>query len=56
MKQQIKLRLPPEVKAWIEAEAVRNGASQNAEIARAVREKMDRVTQERSQSAPQVAG
>jgi hypothetical protein len=37
----MQLRLPHELKAWIEQEAARNGASQNSEIIRAVRTKMD---------------
>jgi hypothetical protein len=37
----MQLRLPHELKAWIEQEAARNGASQNSEIIRAIRTKMD---------------
>ncbi|MDI4665560.1 hypothetical protein K9U40_14685 [Xanthobacter autotrophicus] len=38
------LRLPPDLKAWLAAEAARNGASQNSEIVRAIRERMERTT------------
>lgn len=37
------LRLPPDAKAWVEAQAKRFGSSQNHEIVRAVRERMERV-------------
>lgn len=37
----MQLRLPPKLKAWIEQEAARNGASQNSEIIRAIRTRMD---------------
>jgi len=37
------VRLPPEVKEWLVAEAARNCASHNSEIVRALREKMERV-------------
>lgn len=36
------LRLPPDFKAFIEHEAARNGSSQNSEIVRCIRERMDR--------------
>ena len=36
-------RFPPDVKAWLASEADRYGSSQNAEIVRAVRERMDRM-------------
>jgi hypothetical protein len=35
------LRLPKDVKAWIEHEASRNLASQNSEILRCIRARMD---------------
>lgn len=38
----VQLRLPPELKTWIADQAVLNGSSQNSEIVRAVRERMDR--------------
>jgi hypothetical protein len=40
---QIKIRLPIEVKAWISEQAHRNGASQNSEIIRSIRDRMDRA-------------
>lgn len=38
----VQLRLPPELKTWIVAQAELNGSSQNSEIVRAVRERMER--------------
>ena len=52
------LRLPPDAKAWVEQQAERHKSSQNAEIVRAVRERMERTTPatgESLQAAP-VAG
>lgn len=43
---QVLLRLPRDLKDWIAEQAKRNGASQNSEIIRAVRDRMDRVQQE----------
>lgn len=37
------LRIPAEIRHWLEAEAARTGASLNSEIVRAIREKMDRA-------------
>lgn len=37
------VRLPEEVKAFVEKEASRNANSQNSEIIRCIREKMDRT-------------
>lgn len=37
------LRLPPDMKAFLAAEAARNGSSQNSEIVRAIRERMGRM-------------
>lgn len=37
------LRLPPDLKAWVEDQAERYGGSQNSEIVRAVRERMERT-------------
>ena len=39
----MQLRLPPDLKAWLRAEAERNGASQNSEVIRALRAAMDRT-------------
>lgn len=38
----MQLRLPAELKAWIAAQAAKNASSQNSEVIRAVRERMDR--------------
>lgn len=40
----LQLRLPEDLKAWIEAQAKKNGSSQNSEIIRAVRDRMETVT------------
>jgi predicted HicB family RNase H-like nuclease len=37
------IRLPDEVKAFIAEQAKRNGSSQNSEIIRAIRERMNQV-------------
>lgn len=39
---QLQLRLPPDLKSWIEEQAEANAASQNSEIVRAIRERMRR--------------
>lgn len=46
------LRLPPDLKGWIEDQAKRYGGSQNAEIVRAVRERMERAKAATGQSLP----
>ena len=38
----MQLRLPTDLKAWIAAQAERNASSQNSEVIRAVRERMER--------------
>jgi len=38
----MQLRLPTDLKAWIKAEADRNGSSQNSEVIRAIRAAMMR--------------
>ena len=38
----VQLRLPSDLKAWIAAQAEQNASSQNSEIVRAVRERMER--------------
>lgn len=45
------VRLPEEVRYFVKNEACRNGSSQNSEIIRCIREKMDRVSTE-TQPAP----
>ena len=37
------LRLPPDIKAWIEDQAAKHATSQNSEIVRSVRERMERA-------------
>jgi hypothetical protein len=37
----MQLRLPSDVKAWLEREAARNLRSQNSEIIRSLRDRMD---------------
>ena len=39
----LQLRLPPDLKDWISAEAAANVSSQNSEVIRAIRERMDRI-------------
>lgn len=41
--EQMKIRLPSDLKAFVADQAERYGNSQNAEIIRAVRERMDRM-------------
>lgn len=38
----MQLRLPEALKNWIAAQAAVNGSSQNSEVIRAIRERMDR--------------
>ncbi|MGU3496324.1 Arc family DNA-binding protein [Xanthobacteraceae bacterium A53D] len=40
---QMVIRLPAAMKAWVQEEAGRNGASLNSEIVRSIRERMDRM-------------
>lgn len=42
---QVPVRFPADIKAWLMEQAARNGSSQNSEVIRAVRERMDRETQ-----------
>lgn len=42
-RRRLELRMPEDVKAWLEAEAERNGSSQNSEIVRALRAAMQRA-------------
>jgi 1,2-phenylacetyl-CoA epoxidase PaaB subunit len=37
------VRLPADVKLWIVKQAKKNGSSQNSEIIRSIRDRMDRV-------------
>lgn len=43
---QYKLRMPPDVKAWLEAEARENSSSVNSEIIRSIRQRMKRETRD----------
>jgi len=38
--EQLPLRLPPDLKAWLRAEAEKNASSQNSEVIRAIRAAM----------------
>jgi hypothetical protein len=42
------VRLPHDVKAWVEREAAHNGASQNSEIIRSIRARMENSKPNRS--------
>ncbi len=44
----MQVRLPPDLKDWIKAEADKNTSSQNSEIIRAIRDRMERATVETS--------
>lgn len=39
----LQLRLPVDLKDWIAAQAAANVSSQNSEIVRAIRERMERI-------------
>lgn len=39
----LQLRLPPDLKDWVKAEADKNASSQNSEIIRALRAAMERA-------------
>jgi hypothetical protein len=41
----LQLRLPPDLKDWVKAEADKNASSQNSEIIRALRAAMERDLQ-----------
>lgn len=43
---QIKLRLPEELKGWIDRQAEMNRSSKSSEIVRSIRERMDRAAQQ----------
>jgi hypothetical protein len=40
---QIAIRLPQDMKAFIAAQATRNGSSQNSEIIRCIRDRMEKI-------------
>ncbi|GJD69915.1 hypothetical protein [Methylobacterium gnaphalii] len=39
----MKVRLPPDLKAFVVGQATRNSSTQNSEIVRAIRERMERT-------------
>lgn len=41
---QLQIRLPRDLKEWIADQAEKNASSQNSEIIRAVRDRMERMT------------
>lgn len=43
---QMMIRLPVDVKGWIAQQAKQHGSSQNSEVVRALRERMERVERE----------
>jgi hypothetical protein len=50
------VRLPRELKAWIEREATRNGASQNSEIIRSIRARKQPILRSSKSAAQKGAG
>ncbi|GGO55189.1 Arc-like DNA binding domain-containing protein [Roseovarius pacificus] len=46
---QLPVRFPLDVKTWLAEQAAKNGSSQNSEVIRAVRERMDRTTYQPNQ-------
>ncbi|MGR3464077.1 Arc family DNA-binding protein [Limimaricola sp.] len=42
----MKIRVPQDVKAWIEKQAEQNSSSQSSEIVRAIRERAARIERE----------
>jgi len=38
----MQIRLPENLKAWIKSQATSNGSSQNSEVVRCIRERMER--------------
>ncbi|WP_334061367.1 Arc family DNA-binding protein [Limimaricola cinnabarinus] len=50
-KKPMQLRLPEDLKTWLEKQADRNGSSQNSEVIRAIRERAARLASERNLSA-----
>lgn len=41
--EKMQLRLPPDLKLWVSKQAKKNSSSQNSEIVRAIRERLERV-------------
>ena len=48
---QLPIRFPSDVKTWLAGQATLNGSSQNSEVIRAVRERMDRISASSQQTA-----
>ena len=44
LRKPLQLRLPADVKAWLEEQAEKNSSSQNSEIIRAIRAAMEQAT------------
>ena len=44
---QIAMRFPADIKDWLQAQAELHGSSQNSEAIRAIRERMDRIADQR---------
>lgn len=51
MKPSFPLRLPADVKAWLIEQAKMNASSQNSEVVRAIRERMQRIAEGRDNAA-----
>jgi hypothetical protein len=49
-RQPLSIRLPREIKTWLEAEAARNDRTQNSEIIRTLRARMDAEQPKRAAS------
>jgi hypothetical protein len=52
----MQLRLPPDIKAWLTAEAERNVSSQNSEVIRAIRAAMVRAVEQPTTTEPPGGG
>ncbi|NYF21929.1 uncharacterized protein (DUF1778 family) [Xanthomonas sp. JAI131] len=49
---QIKLRLPADLKQWIDHQASKNRSSKSSEIVRSVRERQERLVAQRQEPTP----
>ena len=43
---QVNMRIPADLKSWIQAQSLKNGSSQNSEVVRALRERKERIEAE----------
>lgn len=50
VRKQIQVRLPEDLKEWLEEQSAQNGSSQNSEIIRAVRERAMRVAEQQAEA------